>query len=403
VASNSLHNALTLPPLPDGWTYQELGDLLEPDGLSYGVVQPGSHDPEGVPILRVKNLRGGKISTDDILRVANDIEQKHHRTRLRGGEVLLSLVGSVGEVAVVPASLAGWNVARAIAVIRVSSDVSSSWIKLCLSTDLARRCMGIWQTDTVQATLNLRDVRRLPIVMPPKLEREAIAAVLGALDDKIAVNERIMTTSHELAQALAARVLADSPRVPLAEIATITMGSSPPGHTYNDAGIGMPFYQGARDFGSRFPKRRVWCTEPVRLAQPGSTLVSVRAPVGRLNVAIEQCCIGRGLAALTSKNQTPSVLFHTLSFASEIWQPFESEGTVFGAINKAQLEGLLVPALDPPSCHELEATLSSLDDLVRQRFMENATLAELRDTLLPKLISGELRVRDAEKAVEEAL
>jgi len=181
------------------------------------------------------------------------------------------------------------------------------------------------------------------------------------------------------------------------------MGSSPPGHTYNDAGIGMPFYQGARDFGSRFPNRRVWCTEPVRLAQPGSTLVSVRAPVGRLNVAIEQCCIGRGLASLVSKNQTPSVLFHTLSFVSDIWQPFESEGTVFGSINKAQLERLPVPALDPPTCHELEVTLSSLDDRVRQCFMENMTLAQLRDTLLPKLMSGELRVRDAEKAVEEAL
>jgi type I restriction enzyme S subunit len=173
-----------LPPLPPGWKYQELEELIESDGLSYGVVQPGANDLAGVPIVRVKNLRQGKIATDEVMRISPGIEEKYRRTRLRGGEVLLSLVGSVGEVAVVPPNLAGWNVARAVAVIRVTNDVSSSWMRRCLSAELAQRCMETWQTDTVQATLNLRDVRRLPIIMPPGPQREAITAVLDALDAK---------------------------------------------------------------------------------------------------------------------------------------------------------------------------------------------------------------------------
>src|SRR5208282_1894637 len=105
---------LDLPVLPDGWAYRELGDLLQDSGLSYGIVQPGQEDPTGVPILRVKNIRHGRVIADDVLRVTKDVEAGFQRTRLRGGEVLLTLVGTVGEVAITPSFVKDWNVARAI-------------------------------------------------------------------------------------------------------------------------------------------------------------------------------------------------------------------------------------------------------------------------------------------------
>src|SRR5437588_35204 len=119
--------------LPSGWDYEPLSSLVDTTrGISYGIVQPGSHSGSGVPIVRVNNLKQGRINTGDVLRVDAAIESKYQRTRLRGGEVLLSLVGSLGECAVVPRDLAGWNVARAVAVIPVVPEIGPQWVAACL-------------------------------------------------------------------------------------------------------------------------------------------------------------------------------------------------------------------------------------------------------------------------------
>src|SRR5262249_51167014 len=120
----------------------------------------------------------------------------------------------------------------------------------------------------------------------------------------------------------------------------LTMGQSPPGETYNEEGKGLPFYQGRADFGFRFPTRRVFCTSPRRLAKTGDTLVSVRAPVGDINMADEECCIGRGVAAVRHKTGASSFTYYAMeNFASEFAR-FEAEGTVFGSINKQNFSEL---------------------------------------------------------------
>jgi type I restriction enzyme S subunit len=124
----------------------------------------------------------------------------------------------------------------------------------------------------------LATIRSISVPIPDLSVQQAIVDTLGALDDKIAVNERIVLACHQLAQAYVASAVDSAARVALSELADITMGSSPPGDTYNEGRVGLPFYQGTRDFGFRFPSRRVWCTDPVRTSQSGATLVSVRAP-----------------------------------------------------------------------------------------------------------------------------
>ena len=190
------------PPLPDGWKYELLGGLVESRGISYGIVQPGSETGSGVPIIRVNNIRNGRVDTRDVLRVAPEIEAKFRRSRLRGGEVLLTLVGTLGEVAVAPSHLSGWNVARAVGVIPVRSDPGSHWVSVCLRSSFVQHCIRMWATTTVQATFNLRDLAKLPIPIPSKETREAITAVLGALDDKIELNRRMNATLEAMARAL---------------------------------------------------------------------------------------------------------------------------------------------------------------------------------------------------------
>jgi type I restriction enzyme S subunit len=185
------------------WETIALEKLVEPGrGISYGIVQPGTAVADGVPIVRVTDVRDGRIATSAPLRVAPNIEAAYSRTRLAGGELLLTLVGTVGESAVVPESLAGWNTARAVAVIPVRKDIGAYWVRLALRAPGVRHIIDSRLNTTVQVTLNLGDVAQLPIVLPPPREREAIAHILGTLDDKIELNRRMSETLEAMARAL---------------------------------------------------------------------------------------------------------------------------------------------------------------------------------------------------------
>ena len=104
-----------LPVLPQDWSYSPLDSCSQPNSVTYGVVQPGPSLEAGKPLIRVNNFRDTRIDLSDVMYIAPEIEAKYSRTRLRGGEVLLTIVGSVGQVAVVPPQCAGFNVARAVA------------------------------------------------------------------------------------------------------------------------------------------------------------------------------------------------------------------------------------------------------------------------------------------------
>lgn len=172
----------------------------------------------------------------------------------------------------------------------------------------------------------------------------------------------------------------------------LTMGQSPPGNTYNEAGEGLPFYQGRTDFGFRFPSQRVFCTAPTRLAEPGDTLVSVRAPVGDVNMALEKCCLGRGVAGVRHPKGCRSFAFYAMRGLQSRFDLFDSEGTVFGSINKKDFQEL--PVVGP-----VDDVLMAFDGIatpIDQRIVENEVqiriLTTLRDTLLPRLVSGQLRL-----------
>ena len=189
---------------------------------------------------------------------------------------------------------------------------------------------------------------------------------------------------------------------PLVDAFDLLMGQSPPGDTYNDEGEGLPFFQGRTDFGFRYPENRKYCSAPTRVAEKADTMVSVRAPIGDINLAVERCCIGRGVAALRHKGGNSSFTYYTAWGLQGELRQYENTGTVFGAINKKQFEAL--PTIDPGPdlIRAFEDIAAILDQQIERNEHESRTLAALRDTLLPKLISGEIRVNDAEKLTGEA-
>lgn len=242
-------------------------------------------------------------------------------------------------------------------------------------------------------------VKNLEIDVPPLVEQEKIGSFLKAFDDKIALNDRINKNLEQQAQAIYQQMFIDNASSDWAEgtlsnIADITMGQSPSGSSYNEHGNGTIFFQGRAEFGFRFPTVRLYTTEPKRMACANDTLMSVRAPVGDLNVAHTDCCIGRGLAAIHSKNNHQSFVLYTMFSLKKQLDVFNGEGTVFGSINRSLLNEM--PILIPSSekLDEFEALVAPMDATIRSNYDEICRLDQLRDTLLPKLMSGELDVSD---------
>jgi type I restriction enzyme S subunit len=177
----------------------------------------------------------------------------------------------------------------------------------------------------------------------------------------------------------------------------ILMGQSPKGESYNEESKGTLFFQGRAEFTERFPKKRLYTTEPKRLADKFDVLVSVRAPVGDVNVASETCCIGRGLAAVKSQNK--SYALYKIKSLKPQFDLFESEGTVFGSINKASFSNMEVIIPPKNKIKDFEKIAYLLDDKYFQNSTQIQTLKQTRDTLLPKLMSGQLRVDEFKEDV----
>ena len=271
-----------------------------------------------------------------------------------------------------------------------------------------------------QITYN--ELSRMKIKLPPLDEQKAIAHILSTLDDKIEVNNQINKTLESMAQAIFKQWFVDFEfpnedgepykssggemveselgMIPkgwevgkLDDIATIVMGQSPKGTSYNEVGEGEVFYQGRTDFSSRFPIRRLFTTEPKRMANDGDVLMSVRAPVGDLNVANERCCIGRGLSAISSSADLSSYILYVMHDLRERLNVYNGEGTVFGSINQKDLKSIkVISSCDNKTEIAFDELIQPIDRMIRNNEDETRRLINLRDRLLPKLLSGEIRV-----------
>ena len=173
--------------------------------------------------------------------------------------------------------------------------------------------------------------------------------------------------------------------VMLKDVCIINMGQSPDSDSYNNNGEGVPFFQGNADFGERYPVTRKWCSAPTKIAVPEDILISVRAPIGAMNYAKEECCIGRGLAALTPDKTkvSPEFIFWLLKGKNAELNS-KGTGSTFKAIGRKVLEETKVP--DIPLEKQLEyseilekiyaiiqhrkSELQMLDDLIKARFVE---------------------------------
>ncbi len=245
------------------------------------------------------------------------------------------------------------------------------------------------------------DVIRQHIFEIPELsEQRAIAGVLSSLDDKIDLLHRQNKTLEAMAETLFKQwfiieVRDDWEEGKLGNEFDFTMGQSPLGNSFNDDGNGVPMFQGNADFSFRFPNERIFTTNPTRFAHKFDTLISVRAPVGAQNMAHRKCCIGRGVAAFRYKHNNDYytyTYFKLRSLMEEIKQ-FNNEGTVFGSISKSDFENIVIIIPSNYAVTNFEKNVKPINDKIIKNCYQIQTLEKLRNNLLPKLMSGEIRVK----------
>lgn len=257
------------------------------------------------------------------------------------------------------------------------------------------------------------------IPVPGITKQREIVKEYNAIQNRIALNQQLIQKLEETAQAIYKQWFVDfefpdengkpyksnsgemvwneelQKEIPLgwevgelSKIATIIMGQSPEGETYNKDGNGMIFYQGRTDFGYRFPDITTFTTHPKKKALKNDILISVRAPVGDLNIAIEDCAIGRGVGALRSKLKCNSHLFYLLQKLKSQFDISDGEGTIFGSINKDDLHNMKV-VFSQKEIKEFEKIASPIDEQIKAYSKQNTIFLSLKDLLLSKLATIE--------------
>lgn len=402
------------------WKEWRLGDLCDVKGGKrlpkncFLIERKTSH-----PYLRVKDFGTLCINKEYLMYIDDETFQTIKNYTISINDIYISIAGTIGLVGKIDSSLDGANLTENAAklTIKDSSKFDRDFLMYYLHSQFGQHQISMQTVGSTQPKLALSRIKDIVVSMPAINEQRKIAQVLLYIDRKIQLNNHINKTLEELAQTIFKSWFIDFEpfqdgefeeselgMIPkgwrkghLAEIAEINMGQSPSSDTYNAKGVGVPFYQGVRDFGSRFPGISVYCMDPKKIANPGEVLLSIRAPVGELNIASSRCCIGRGIASLTMKNHQENCYLHYLLISNKTrWQQYET-GSVFKAITKKVITDfpIVIPPIDV--INNFNNIILRIDSMILKNHLETIILSQLRDTLLPKLISGEIRVPVSEE------
>ena len=338
---------------------------------------------------------------------------------LEKGDLIISARGTVGAIAQLTKPMAFNQSCFGLRgkKNKLETDYLYYWLKNYVDI-LLNKSQG-----SVFNTINLSTFDDIKIDLPNIENQRSISNFLTLLDNKIQINNQINQELEVMAKTLYDYwfVQFDFPdqngkpykssggkmvyhpelkrEIPegwgvekLENVANITMGQSPKGSSYNEAGEGIMFFQGSTDFGWRFPVARQYTTEPSRIAEEDDILLSVRAPVGTLNIADTRCCIGRGLAAINSKVGANSYIFKVMQDFKKLFDMINSVGTTFGSITKDDLYSLQLVYPPTELLMEFDQLVKSFDREIKNRSRQNQELTQLRDWLLPMLMNGQVKV-----------
>ena len=397
-----------------------IGDIVQTMSLTH------KFDKDKLIAINTSDVYNG-IMGDGTLTPVDELKGQFKKT-IQKGDILFSEIRPANRrfAKVTASDCTGFVVSTKLMVLRkFNNEVDSDYFYYCLTNQpfletLQRRAenrIGSFPQITFDLLSNYA------FSIPPLEEQKDIASIIASIDRKIELNKLINDNLEAMAKQLYDYwfVQFDFPNeegkpykssggamvwneklkreIPqgwsngvLSDVANITMGQSPDGSSYNEDGEGIIFYQGSTDFGLRFPDIRQYTTSPSRYANKGDILMSVRAPVGALNIANNDCCIGRGLSALSSKIGSITHLYYLMNDFRLKFEGMNSAGTTFGSITKDELFSL--PVIIPT-----KSVISGFEQVCEPIFNKQMIIGEeinaltkQRDELLPLLMNGQAMV-----------
>jgi len=360
--------------LPENWSWAKLGDICKINPSKREIKDlPDNIKVTFVPMAAVSEITG-EIEKPEI-RLLGEVRKGY--TYFREGDVLFAKITPCmenGKSAIAKGLVNGLGFGSTeFHVLRPLGEVIPEWIHYYIRQEsfreeAARSMMG----SVGQQRVPKQFLVNAMIPLPPIHEQKRIVARLEELVSRAEEAKRLRRIAKEktekIMQAALYKVFSRAKKegwewakLGNENIAEIIMGQSPPSTTYNKEGKGLPFYQGKADFGELYPTPRIWCSKPNKIAEQGDLLISVRAPVGPVNLCRERSCIGRGLAAIRPRKHILNsfFLFYYLRSIENTWI---GKGSTFKAIKKRDLQNLEIPL--PP--FEEQKRLASYLDQVRE-------------------------------------
>ncbi len=391
------------------WQRVKFEELLVGKKISYGVVQPGQfQEVGGVPLIRVNNIKNAKVDVSDIVKIHEDVEAKYAKTRLSGGELLITVVGSVGECAIVTEDLKGFNVARAVSVANIIDGVDKRFVAYQFRTEDIKFQMYGNTNDTVQPTLNLTELKQLTFTLPPLPEQKAIASVLSSLDDKIDLLHHQNKTLEAMAETLFRQWFIEEAKEDweersLKELVSVVdnRGKTPP---YIEEPTDHPIIEvnaltkngRAIDYAviRKYVNTETFNTWFRQYLQPLDIVLSTVGSIGSFGMFFGGGgCVAQNIIGLRAKTKISNFFLYQWLVANTDEIKELDIGSVQPSIKVPHLLSLTIKVPSSEKLQQFDTQAATLVQKILANTAQIQTLENLRDTLLPKLMSGEVRVQ----------
>jgi len=443
------------------WGLHTLEELTDGTPITYGVVKPGDESDDGIAFIRGGDIVAGRILVDQLRTITREVSAQYQRTLLRGGELLISLVGNPGEVAIASPELAGANIARQVGLIRIAPEkAEKNYIQFFLRSKVGRDILLAHSRGSVQQVINLKELKSVKIPLPPMNVQKLIADFMQALDDRIALLRETNATLEAIAQALfkswfvdfdpvhakqqgiapegmdeaTAALFPDGfeeselglvPRgwklVPFGSLLTHTIGGDWGDESQNEKndvrvaiirGTDIPDLQSGAN--SRVPIRYTSQKKlSTRKLEDGDIVLEVSGgskdqPTGRAlyltvgMLAQFDCPVEPASFCRLLRPKTKDIgllLGQHLTYIYAQGKTWEYQNQSTGIANFQTTHFLATELVAVPSDDVLAGFAETIRPMIeRAHLTQMQTLARLRDTLLPRLISGQLRLPEADIA-----
>ena len=372
-------------------------------------------------MIRTLNFERNDFS-DDLIYVDKSAYEHLVKSKVYPNDILTNKIANPGSIYIMPDLHYPVTCGMNLFLIRFSPTVNQRYMYYCMKN--SEEYIKSFAHGTTTKTITKEEVRSIDLLIHTDInEQNKIEHLLSSIDRKIEINQHINDNlQHQLKlmydywftqfdfpdengkpyrasggamvwnEQLKRKIPVNWKAEMLSDVFEVTMGSSPTGDSLNDNNNGIEFYQGSTDFGSLYPTERIYTTAPIRYAKQQDVLLSVRAPVGALNIAMNNCCIGRGLAAI--HHESTAYAWCTLKALQPFFDIFNANGTTFGALTSDDLKNHYIISPDNDVLQAFIRISKPIEEKMRVISKEIRQLSTLRDWLLPMLMNGQATISD---------